>query len=294
MSETTIRAMTASDWPEVEAIYAAGIQTGHATFEPAPPATWEAFDTGKHPDLRPDALRQGLGGRLLAALIEQAEQLGVWTIQCSIFPENAASIRLHERHGFRIVGIRERIAYMSYEAFWVLFRFLCWGRRHSTGLIIGSFGLYRSSILERFVQALRVPPVHPPHRLELDLGHGRPRRPRMDQLGLVEPVHSLRERVVVTIPTGPDRCHHAGLSKMLGVPDRYILRPAIRVVHQPVQCMVSRGHQRMLERLERECFGPQRRPGRPPHNLAREHIDHERRVAKPCRRPHIGDIRHPQ
>ncbi len=150
MSETTIRAMTASDWPEVEAIYAAGIQTGHATFEPAPPATWEAFDTGKHPDLRlvavapdgrvlgwaaaspvsarevyrgvveesvylrPDALRQGLGGRLLAALIEQAEQLGVWTIQCSIFPENAASIRLHERHGFRIVGIRERIAYMSY------------------------------------------------------------------------------------------------------------------------------------------------------------------------------------
>ena len=114
MSETTIRAMTASDWPEVEAIYAAGIQTGHATFEPAPPATWEAFDTGKHPDLRPDALRQGLGGRLLAALIEQAEQLGVWTIQCSIFPENAASIRLHERHGFRVLGTRERIVYMSY------------------------------------------------------------------------------------------------------------------------------------------------------------------------------------
>lgn len=46
MSETTIRAMTANDWPAVEAIYAAGIQTGHATFEPAPPATWEAFDTG--------------------------------------------------------------------------------------------------------------------------------------------------------------------------------------------------------------------------------------------------------
>lgn len=150
MSESTIRAMTASDWPQIEAIYAAGIQTGHATFESAPPATWEAFDSGKHPELRrvatasdgrvlgwataspvsarevyrgvvedsiylhPESFGQGLGGRLLAALIEQAEQIGVWTIQCSIFPENTASIRLHERHGFRMVGTRERIAYMSY------------------------------------------------------------------------------------------------------------------------------------------------------------------------------------
>lgn len=142
--------MTESDWPDVHAIYAAGIQTGHATFESAPPEDWETFDAGKHPELRlvatdptgrvlgwaaaspvsaravyrgvvedsiyirSDAAGQGLGGRLLAALIERAEAVGVWTMQCSIFPENTASIRLHERHGFRVLGTRERIAYMSY------------------------------------------------------------------------------------------------------------------------------------------------------------------------------------
>ena len=35
---------------------------------------------------------------------------GIWTIQTSVFPENAASIALHERAGFRVVGRRERIA----------------------------------------------------------------------------------------------------------------------------------------------------------------------------------------
>lgn len=150
MTDVTIRTMSRDDWQEVKSIYADGIQTGHATFETAPPANWAAFDAGKHPRLRlvavgadarvlgwatasptsaraiysgvvedsiyvhPGASGRGIGGILLAALIELAAQAGVWTIQSSIFPENAASIRLHERHGFRVVGSRKRIAFMSY------------------------------------------------------------------------------------------------------------------------------------------------------------------------------------
>ena len=60
-----------------------------------------------------DAAR-GVGSALLAALIAAAEQQGVWTIQSGIFPENTASLRLHKKHGFRVVGRRERIALMTH------------------------------------------------------------------------------------------------------------------------------------------------------------------------------------
>ena len=43
-------------------------------------------------------------------LIAGPEADGIWTIQTSIFPENRASLALHERCGFRVVGTRERIA----------------------------------------------------------------------------------------------------------------------------------------------------------------------------------------
>lgn len=52
----------------------------------------------------------GSSGRLLAALVDGAEAAGLWTLQASIFPENVASIALHRRTGFRVVGQRERIA----------------------------------------------------------------------------------------------------------------------------------------------------------------------------------------
>ncbi|MET0811752.1 MAG: N-acetyltransferase family protein, partial [Microbacterium sp.] len=55
-------------------------------------------------------LGHGIGGHLLDAFIAAAEFQGVWTIQSSIFPGNAASRRLHESRGFRVVGRRERIA----------------------------------------------------------------------------------------------------------------------------------------------------------------------------------------
>ena len=54
--------------------------------------------------------RRGIGTALLRALIGSTEAAGIWTIQSSLFPENTASVRLHQQAGFRIVGTRERIA----------------------------------------------------------------------------------------------------------------------------------------------------------------------------------------
>jgi L-amino acid N-acyltransferase YncA len=139
-----IRPMAAEDWPAVEAIYAAGIATGDATFENAPPS-WEEFDAGRLPGHRlvaldtgrivgwvavsPTSARscyagvvehsvyveegsrgRGVGRALMDALIASAGEAGIWTLQTSIFPENAASVALHLAVGFRIVGRRERIA----------------------------------------------------------------------------------------------------------------------------------------------------------------------------------------
>ena len=139
--------MTEADWPTVEEIYAEGIATGDATFETAPP-TWEEFDVGRLAEhrfvavsdgrvvgwvaLSPTSSRacyagvvehsvyvtahargSGVGRALMQHLIESSERAGIWTIQTSIFPENEASVALHERLGFRVVGRRERIAELS-------------------------------------------------------------------------------------------------------------------------------------------------------------------------------------
>jgi L-amino acid N-acyltransferase YncA len=139
--------MTADDWPAVEAIYAEGIATREATFETGTP-TWAEFDSGRHPGhrfvavdgdrvlgwaaLAPTSSRacyagvaehsvyvaegargRGVGQVLMNALLASADAGGVWTIQTSIFPENVASVALHERLGFRVVGRRERIAQLD-------------------------------------------------------------------------------------------------------------------------------------------------------------------------------------
>jgi phosphinothricin acetyltransferase len=49
----------------------------------------------------------------MARLIADSEAAGIWTLQAGIFPENEASIALHERAGFRIVGRRERLGQMN-------------------------------------------------------------------------------------------------------------------------------------------------------------------------------------
>lgn len=53
---------------------------------------------------------KGVGNDLMAALVEASEQHGIWSLYSSIFPENEATRNLHLHHGFREVGIRERIA----------------------------------------------------------------------------------------------------------------------------------------------------------------------------------------
>ena len=59
--------------------------------------------------VHPAARGRGIGGALLNSLIASTEAAGIWTIQSGVFPENTASLALHERHGFRRVGTRERL-----------------------------------------------------------------------------------------------------------------------------------------------------------------------------------------
>ena len=141
-----IEPMTAADWPAVERIYAAGIATGLATFERTTP-DWPHFDANHRADGRfvarrvddgtvvgwvasspysaraayagvawesvyvaPEAQGQGIGRRLLEHLIEFADQAGLWTLCAGVMADNAASLAVHERVGFRVVGTQERIS----------------------------------------------------------------------------------------------------------------------------------------------------------------------------------------
>jgi L-amino acid N-acyltransferase YncA len=139
--------MTRDDWPRVQAIYAEGIETRNATFDTAP-FSWETFDATRlvaHRLVAEDggevvgwiagsptssrdcyagvvehsvyvaasARGRGVGLALLEAFIGSTEEAGIWTIQSAMFPENEASLRLHERAGFRVVGSHERIAQLD-------------------------------------------------------------------------------------------------------------------------------------------------------------------------------------
>jgi L-amino acid N-acyltransferase YncA len=59
------------------------------------------------------ARRRGVGKALLQRLVEESEQAGIWTLQAGVFPENRASIALHESCGFRVVGLRERLGELN-------------------------------------------------------------------------------------------------------------------------------------------------------------------------------------
>jgi L-amino acid N-acyltransferase YncA len=130
-------------WPAVRSIYEDGLATGNASFQTSAPS-WQEWDTAhlKHSRLvategstvlgwaalTPVSGRcvyagvaevsvyihsasrgQGIGKTLLQALITESENNGLWTLQAGIFPENTASVQLHEKCGFRQLGIRERI-----------------------------------------------------------------------------------------------------------------------------------------------------------------------------------------
>jgi L-amino acid N-acyltransferase YncA len=138
-----LRELRQEDWPAVREIYEQGIAGKNATFETEAPS-WEAWDRSQldvhryvaveqervvgwvaaHPvSSRPcyagvvehsvyvhdDWQGKGIGRALLERLFESTEQAGIWTIQTGIFPENEASLKLHERCGFRVVGTQERL-----------------------------------------------------------------------------------------------------------------------------------------------------------------------------------------
>ena len=138
-----IRALEPSDWPRVRDIFAQALATGLATFETSVPE-WEEWDREHLPACRivavvegevvgwaalspvsdrcvyggvaelsvyvdPACQGRGVGSRLLDALVAASEDEGFWTLQAGIFPENEASVRLHERCGFRVIGHRERL-----------------------------------------------------------------------------------------------------------------------------------------------------------------------------------------
>jgi len=142
-SPVTTAALCPEHWPDVARIYAEGIATGNATFETDVPS-WERWDTGHLREHRfvalgngavvgwaavgpvsdrcvyggvvensvyvaEDARGRGVGRVLLEALVASTEAAGIWTIQTGIFPENEASVALHRRVGFEIVGRRRRL-----------------------------------------------------------------------------------------------------------------------------------------------------------------------------------------
>ena len=47
---------------------------------------------------------------MMEKIVLSSEEKGIWTLYSSIFPENEATLRLHEKFGFRIIGRREKIA----------------------------------------------------------------------------------------------------------------------------------------------------------------------------------------
>lgn len=135
--------MRPTDWPDVARVYGDGIATGIATFETGVP-DWETWDRAHVSNCRvvaeieealvgwaalsPTSARevyrgvaeasvyvasaargQGVGSAVLGELVSCSEREGYWTLQAGIFPENEASIRIHQRHGFRVVGTRRRI-----------------------------------------------------------------------------------------------------------------------------------------------------------------------------------------
>ncbi|MGB1250566.1 MAG: GNAT family N-acetyltransferase [Candidatus Promineifilaceae bacterium] len=168
MPAYTILPTTIADWPEICAIYREGILTNNATFNLVEhiPESGEAWFAGKlagfvfkavdedgtmlgwgclSPTSKRDVYRgvvedsvyvaqsasgMGIGSALLAHLIQLADQSGLWTIIASIFPENEASVHIHKKHGFRVVGVREKVA--KHHGRW---RDVVWMERRSPNVL---------------------------------------------------------------------------------------------------------------------------------------------------------------
>lgn len=141
-----INKMHDNDWKQVANIYQEGIDTKIATFQPSVP-TWEEWDQRHCQHCRlvarndtkvlgwtalspvssrcvysgvaevslyvgENARHQNIGTTLLKHLISSAEKEGYWTLQASITKGNDASIKMCQKCGFRVVGIREKLGQM--------------------------------------------------------------------------------------------------------------------------------------------------------------------------------------
>jgi len=143
-ADVTVRVLEPGDWAAVRRIYAEGIATGNATFETEvpdrrtldhawlPDHRWVAEIDGqvvgwaaaRVVSTRPvyagvaetslyvgDGHRgRGVGKALIHRQVTAADTAGLWTLQTAIFPENRASIALHQSAGFRTLGVRDRIS----------------------------------------------------------------------------------------------------------------------------------------------------------------------------------------
>lgn len=140
-----IREMKKNDWEAVSRIYKDGVETKTATFQQDVPdyAEWnrEHMKDCRYVAVNPEgeivgwtaltpvssrcvyqgvaevsvyvdplAKGRGIGKALLLRLIDASEEAGIWTLQSSIISSNTASIRLHKKCGFRLIGYREKIA----------------------------------------------------------------------------------------------------------------------------------------------------------------------------------------
>ncbi len=139
-----IRKMKKEDWNSVVDIYIQGISTKKATFQTEAPEYYDwdkghvkigrlvAVDNNDQVvgwiALSPTSSRcvykgvvevsvyisesfrkNNVGYELINRVIEETEKEGIWTLQSGIFSINEASITLHKKCGFRIIGIREKI-----------------------------------------------------------------------------------------------------------------------------------------------------------------------------------------
>jgi len=140
----TVAPLRPEHWDHVRRIHLEGIATGEATFETDTAPDWETWSNehlefGRLVALSNDrvvgwaaltpvsdrcvyagvaevsvyvgaeARGQGIGSLLMEALVDESEKHGLWTLQAGIFDGNVASVSLHEKHGFRVVGVRRRL-----------------------------------------------------------------------------------------------------------------------------------------------------------------------------------------